>query len=70
MAKRQRPAAKNGPAQKSRQKSGPPAGPDKRGCASSFLMARRDEMDKECGNLKLDDEYAQPDEEKELGGEG
>ena|SRR5438045_7777855 len=42
------------------------------GCASSFLMQERGEMEAACGELQLDpkEEYVQPDKEKEAGGEG
>ena len=67
MAKRQ--AAKKPLAKKPRRKSGSPIDKSKVGCASSFIMGERNEMDKRCGNLRLDNEYVQPDEEKEVGGE-
>ena len=71
MAKRKGSAAKKpAPDRKPKQKSAPPAGGSKRGCATSFIMRERSEMDKQCGNLPLNDEYVQPDEEKETGGEG
>jgi hypothetical protein len=43
----------------------------KRGCATSFLTAKRNEMDKVCGGIPAGtpEEYVQPDEEKETGGE-
>lgn len=49
-----------------------PADLDKQGCAASFLTGERNEMDKVCGGIQATkpDEYAQPDEEKETGGEG
>jgi hypothetical protein len=45
--------------------------PDKRGCAVSFLTGERNEMDKVCGGIQTTEtqEYVQPDEEKESGGE-
>jgi hypothetical protein len=48
-----------------------PAGLEKRGCATSFLTGERNEMDKVCGGIQAmkPEEYAQPDEEKETGGE-
>jgi hypothetical protein len=44
----------------------------KQGCATSFLTGERNEMDKVCGGIQATkpEEYAQPDEEKETGGEG
>ena len=49
-----------------------PADLDKQGCATSFLTGERNEMDKVCGGIQATtpEEYAQPDEEKETGGEG
>jgi len=42
-----------------------------RGCTTSFLMGKRNELDKVCGDSKAtqEAEYTQPDEEKEAGGE-
>jgi hypothetical protein len=44
---------------------------EKRGCATSFLTGERDEIDKVCGGIQATkpEEYVQPDEEKETGGE-
>jgi len=49
-----------------------PPGSQKQGCAPSFLMEERGEMDKLCGEVQPDskEEYVQPDKEKEAGGEG
>ena len=49
-----------------------PADLNKQGCATSFLTGGRNEMDKVCGGVQetKPEEYAQPDEEKESGGEG
>jgi hypothetical protein len=49
-----------------------PAAIDQQGCATSFLTGERNEMDKVCGGIQAakPEEYAQPDEEKETGGEG
>jgi hypothetical protein len=49
----------------------PPAESDKQGCAVSFLTGEKNEMDKVCGGAqaKHPEEYVQPDEEKETGGE-
>jgi hypothetical protein len=49
----------------------PPAEPEKQGCATSFLTGERNEMDKVCGGVQAThpEEYVQPDEEKETGGE-
>ena len=43
----------------------------KQGCGTSFLMEERNEMDKLCGPTPAEkqEEYTQPDEEKEAGGE-
>jgi hypothetical protein len=48
-----------------------PADPEKRGCATSFLTGKRNEIDKVCGGIQgtQQQEYTQPDEEKEAGGE-
>jgi hypothetical protein len=48
-----------------------PPDPDKQGCATSFLTGERNEMDKVCGGVQAahPEEYVQPDEEKETGGE-
>jgi hypothetical protein len=48
-----------------------PADLEKRGCATSFLNGERNEMDKVCGGIQAtkSEEYAQPDEEKETGGQ-
>jgi hypothetical protein len=45
---------------------------DQQGCATSFLTGVRNEMDKVCGGIQgtKPEQYAQPDEEKETGGEG
>jgi hypothetical protein len=44
----------------------------KQGCAVSFLTEERNEMDKLCERTSAEqrEEYTQPDEEKEVGGEG
>lgn len=44
----------------------------KQGCAASFLTEERDEMDKLCERTPAEqrEEYTQPEEEKEVGGEG
>jgi hypothetical protein len=47
----------------------PPRQPEE-GCAPSFLLGERNEMDKLCGASPEPDEYVQPDNEKEDGGEG
>jgi Zn-finger nucleic acid-binding protein len=49
-----------------------PADLDQQGCATSFLTGERNEMDKLCGETQAPkpEEYTQPDEEKETGGEG
>jgi hypothetical protein len=48
-----------------------PADFEKRGCTNSFLMGKRNEIDKACGGSQAtqEGEYTQPDEEKEAGGE-
>jgi len=48
-----------------------PAELEKRGCAISFLTSERNEIDKVCGGIQAmnPEEYVQPDEEKETGGE-
>lgn len=46
-----------------------PARQPMEGCAPSFLMSERDEMDKLCGGEPLPGEYVQPENEKEDGGE-
>jgi hypothetical protein len=46
-----------------------PARQPKEGCAPSFLMNERDEMDRTCGGEALPGEYVQPENEKEDGGE-
>jgi hypothetical protein len=48
-----------------------PAEPEKQGCAVSFLTGEKNEMDKVCGGAQAThpEEYVQPDEEKETGGE-
>jgi len=47
------------------------AEPEKRGCATSFLTNERNEIGKVCGEIQATnpEEYVQPDEEKETGGE-
>jgi len=49
-----------------------PADIENRGCTTSFLMGKRNEIDKVCGESQAtqEGEYTQPDEEKEAGGEG
>lgn len=44
---------------------------DLKGCATSFLNGERNEIDKVCGGIQATkpQEYVQPDEEKETGGE-
>ena len=46
--------------------------PDTQGCAASFLMQERGEIEGLCGELQRDpkEEYVQPEKEKEAGGEG
>jgi hypothetical protein len=44
----------------------------KAGCGTSFLTGKRNEMDKLCSGTQAatsKEEYVQPDEEKESGGE-
>jgi hypothetical protein len=50
----------------------PEPAPDTQGCASSFLMQERGEIEGVCGEVQRDprDEYVQPDKEREAGGEG
>jgi hypothetical protein len=46
-------------------------GSTEKGCATSFLMQRRDEIGEVCGaQPDPTEEYVQPDNEKEDGGEG
>jgi hypothetical protein len=57
-----------------KESSEPPSSPavsEKQGCATSFLTGERNEMDKVCGGVQVThpEEYVQPDEEKETGGE-
>src|SRR5690349_157148 len=49
----------------------PPA-QDNRGCAVSFIMQERGELGGVCGDLQPDpgEEWIQPDQEREAGGEG
>jgi hypothetical protein len=44
---------------------------EERGCATSFLTSERNEIGKVCGQIEATnpEEYVQPDEEKETGGE-
>ena len=51
--------------------SSAPADVEKRGCAASFLTGERNEIGKVCGEIQAanSEEYVQPDEEKETGGE-
>jgi hypothetical protein len=45
---------------------------EKQGCGTSFLNGKRNETDKLCGGTQAatpKEEYVQPDEEKEAGGE-
>jgi hypothetical protein len=44
---------------------------EKRGCTTSFLTNERNEIGKVCGEIQATnpEEYVQPDEEKETGGE-
>jgi hypothetical protein len=46
--------------------------PDTQGCATSFIMQERGEIEGLCGELQRDpkEEYVQPEKEKEAGGEG
>ncbi|MGB2886840.1 MAG: hypothetical protein WBC04_04015 [Candidatus Acidiferrales bacterium] len=48
-----------------------PADLEKRGCTTSFLTGKRNEIGKVCGGIPAtqQEEYTQPDEEKEAGGE-
>jgi hypothetical protein len=48
-----------------------PADSEEKGCATSFLTREKEEMDKSCGAIQPNpkEEYVQPDEEKEAGGE-
>jgi hypothetical protein len=48
-----------------------PADHERRGCTTSFLMRKRNEIDMVCGRSQAaqEGEYTQPDEEKEAGGE-
>jgi hypothetical protein len=48
------------------------ADPKTQGCATSFLMEERGEIDKLCGRTPTEkkEEYVQPEKEKEAGGEG
>jgi hypothetical protein len=51
--------------------SAPAALDETRGCATSFLTSERNEMDTVCGGIQAtqQEEYIQPDGEKEAGGE-
>ena len=71
MAENERPSVKK-PDQKQQSNLEVPSRPKqkKNGCGSSFIMEERGELDKLCGDSKLDDEYEQSDSEKEAGGEG
>jgi len=48
-----------------------PADLEKLGCATSFLSSEQNEISKVCGEIQATDpeEYVQPDEERETGGE-
>lgn len=49
-----------------------PSGAEKRGCVTSFLNGKRNEMDTSCSRSQAaigTKEYVQPDEEKKAGGE-
>ena len=47
-----------------------PANSSKQGCAASFIMEQRGEMDKSCGEAPTEPgRYVRPDKEKEAGGE-
>jgi hypothetical protein len=48
-----------------------PVAPDQKGCAPSFLTQQKNEIGKVCTPVepKSKDEYVQPDEEKDAGGE-
>ena len=71
MAKRKGPAARKiNSSQKRAQKSAPAAGPSRQSRASSFLMGQHNEMGKQRGKPKPNEEYVQPDEDQEIGGEG
>ena len=52
--------------------SSAPADSAKQGCATSFLMEERGEIDKLCGRTTTEkkEQYVQPEKEKEAGGEG
>jgi hypothetical protein len=56
------------------QSAGPaaPAAPGKRGCTHSFLNQKNNETGEVCTptQAQLKEEYVQPEEEKESGGEG
>ena len=56
---------------KPRKMPAPASDPEKQGCVTSFLTGKRNEMDPLCGGNQgtAREEYAQPDEEKETGGE-
>ena len=56
----------------SKAKKSVPMKNDKSGCAKSFIMEERGEMDKLCEERQPDpqQEYEQPAKEKEAGGEG
>jgi len=55
----------------SKMASSVPAEPEESGCATSFLTNERNEIGKVCGGIRATnpEEYVQPDEEKETGGE-
>ena len=45
--------------------------PEQEGCATAFIMQERGEMDGICGEqADPEEQYVQPDNEKEAGGEG
>jgi hypothetical protein len=48
------------------------ADPRTQGCATSFLLQKRGEIGEVCANAQPDpqEEYVQPEKEKEAGGEG
>jgi hypothetical protein len=45
--------------------------PDQKGCAPSFLTQQKNEIGQVCAPIQLEskEEYVQPDEEKDAGGE-
>jgi hypothetical protein len=57
--------------QSSKMLSSVPPDLEKRGCGTSFLNGKRNEINQLCGGAQAmpPEEYVQPDEEKEAGGE-